>query len=128
MHDHTELEVWREARRIAGDVYRMTARFPDSERFGLSAQMRRAAVTIASNIAEGASRSSGRDFGRYLEIAAGSAAELETQLLIAPDVGLLAGPEVAVEHRAIRRLRARLERLRRSRDMAQTRQPPDSRD
>lgn len=61
--------------------------FPDSEKFGITNQLRRAAVSIPSNIAEGCSRSSNKDFSRFLEIAIGSAYEIETQLLISSDLG-----------------------------------------
>ena len=70
-------------------VYDLTRRFPDDERFGLTAQLRRAAVSIPSNIAEGAGRSgTGRAFSQFLRIASGSASEVETQLQIAQDLQL----------------------------------------
>lgn len=74
---------------FSSKIYQITVKFPESEKYGLVSQMRRAAVSIPSNIAEGASRSSRIEFRRYLEIALGSAYELETQLLISKDLNLL---------------------------------------
>lgn len=84
---HYGLEVWREAMRLVREVYRLTASFPDEERFGLTSQMRRSAVSIPSNIAEGAARGGTQELLRFLRIARGSLAELDTQLLIARDLG-----------------------------------------
>jgi four helix bundle protein len=81
-----DLKVWSEGVQLARAVYRRTAEFPSQERFGLAAQMRRAAVSVPSNIAEGSVRRSRRDFCRFLEIALGSLAEIETQLEIADDM------------------------------------------
>ena len=83
MRDPKTLLVVQEAEALAVDVYRLTADFPQSERFGLCAQMRRAAVSIGSNIAEGCGRRTERDFLQFLYIARGSAAELALQLRIA---------------------------------------------
>jgi four helix bundle protein len=80
---HQRLDVWKDAIDLVEQIYRLTARFPADERFGLTSQMRRAAVAIPSNIAEGASRSSRREYVRYLEIARSSLVEIETQIAIA---------------------------------------------
>jgi len=82
MQDTTKLRVAPHARQLAGAVYRLTAAFPDQERFGLSAQMRRAAVSIPSNIAEGEGRGSDGHLLHALSISYGSLRELETQLLL----------------------------------------------
>ncbi len=74
---------------IVKDIYQATATFPLSETRGLTDQIRRAAVSIPSNIAEGASRSSNQDFARFLEIALGSAFEVDTQIILAYDVGYI---------------------------------------
>jgi four helix bundle protein len=74
-----KLSVWQKSIEFADDVYEVTARFPTDERFGLTNQMRRAAVSISSNIAEGTSRSSNKDYGRFVEIAYGSLMELVSQ-------------------------------------------------
>jgi len=87
--NHTELEVRNISMELAEAIYRTTTKFPTTERFGLSNQMRRAAVSIASNIAEGRGRRSTRDFKRFLDIAYGSLLELETQLSLSKRLGYL---------------------------------------
>lgn len=86
MRDFKELQVWQKAHRFALDVYRHSRGFPADERFGLTDQLRRAAVSIPSNIAEGCGREGEREFARYLSIAAGSASEAEYQILLARDL------------------------------------------
>ena len=81
-----ELDVWRLSMDLAGLVYQLTATFPREERFGLSAQMQRAAVSIPSNIAEGNARQSRRQYAHFISIASGSNAELQTQLQLAVDL------------------------------------------
>ena len=81
--DFKDLIAWRKAMDFVTDLYELTKIFPPEERFGLTAQLRRAAVSIPSNIAEGQSRHSGPDFRHFLYQARGSAAEVQTQLLIA---------------------------------------------
>ncbi|MCY2926725.1 MAG: four helix bundle protein [Planctomycetota bacterium] len=84
-----DLIAWQKAVELAVLVYRLTAEFPAEERFGLAAHARRSAVSIPSNIAEGFSRTSRPDFARFLELALGSANELETQLTLAIRLGFL---------------------------------------
>jgi len=86
---HYGLQVWKDAMRLVREMYRITATFPEDERFGLVSQMRRAAVSIPSNIAEGAARGGRAELVRFLAIARGSLAELDTQLWIARDLGFL---------------------------------------
>ncbi len=86
---HYKLEAWKRAREPVLSVYRITQAFPKEEMFGLAAQLRRAAVSIPSNIAEGAARAGEREFAQFLNIARGSISELETQLLIATDLGYI---------------------------------------
>jgi len=86
---HYKLEAWKRARELVLSVYKLTQAFPKEEMFGLTAQMRRAAVSIPSNIAEGAARAGEREFSQYLNIARGSLSELETQLPVAMDLGYL---------------------------------------
>ncbi len=89
MRGHRDLDVWQKAVDFVSEVYEATRGFPSEEVFGLTSQMRRAAVSIPSNIAEGAARQSAKDFQRFLKVALGSAAELETQILIAKNLGYL---------------------------------------
>lgn len=89
MKSHRDLDVWKRSMSIVCTVYDQTRRFPSEEIYGLTSQMRRAAVSIPSNIAEGAARGSQKDFLRFLSISLGSLAELETQILIAVDLNYL---------------------------------------
>lgn len=84
---HQQLRAWQNAMQLVEAIYRLTASFPESERYGLTSQVRRAAVSVPSNIAEGAARGSTADFIRFLYIARGSLSELETQCLIAQKLG-----------------------------------------
>jgi four helix bundle protein len=95
VQDYRQLTVWHRAIDLAIATYELTATFPDPERFGLSSQMRRASVSISSNIAEGCGRSSRADFARFLEFATGSALELESQLEIGARLGYVNGDSVA---------------------------------
>ena len=88
-----KLEVWQEAVSYANSVYRLTQSFPDAERFGLSSQMRRSAVSISANIAEGASRNTDKDFARFVEISYGSVLENISEAFIARDQGFLKLPD-----------------------------------
>jgi four helix bundle protein len=89
MHNLKELKIWNKAINLAVDVYKATAKFPSDERFGLTSQSRRAAVSIPSNIAEGAGRNSKKEFANFLGIANGSSYELQTQLVISNKLNLL---------------------------------------
>jgi four helix bundle protein len=89
MFNFEKLEVWQKAIDFADLVYNQTRHFPADERFGLTNQMRRAAVSISSNIAEGSSRSSKSDFARFIEIATGSVFETVSQAFIAQRQSLL---------------------------------------
>ena len=86
---HYDLELWKESMRLATDVLRLTSTFPADERFGLSGQLRRSAISVPSNIAEGAARGSRAELRRFLLIARGSLAELDTQMWLAREVGLV---------------------------------------
>jgi four helix bundle protein len=89
MKDFRELKVWQKAHQLALEVYRQSAQLPTDERFGLTAHLRKTAVSIPSNIAEGCGRHGDRELIRFLSIASGSAAELEYQLLLAHDLAYL---------------------------------------
>lgn len=86
---HRKLEVWKVTMELVKSVYQITSAFPAEERYGLSQQMRRAAVSIPSNIAEGAARSSAKEYAHFIAIARGSLAELDTQLRIAEMLGFV---------------------------------------
>src|SRR5438093_54423 len=89
MSDYRELRVWQRAHQLALDVYEVTAAFPKEEMYGLSSQIRRAATSIPANVAEGSGRGGDPELARFLRIAMGSASELECQLILARDLGLL---------------------------------------
>jgi four helix bundle protein len=89
MRPHHKLEVWNKAVELVIDIYRATESFPKEERYGLTSQIRRAAVSVPANIAEGAARFSSREFARCLSNAQGSASDLDTELLIAHRLGYL---------------------------------------
>ena len=86
---HYGLDVWKDSMRLAREIYRVSASFPDSERYGLTAQIRRCAVSVPSNIAEGAGRGGRKEYAHHLRIARGSLMELDTQLWIARDLGFI---------------------------------------
>lgn len=88
---HKNLQVWSKSISFVKDIYLITRAFPKDEMFGLTSQLRRAAVSIPSNIAEGNGRGSKKDLIRFLYIAIGSAAEIETQLIICHEIGLING-------------------------------------
>jgi len=102
-----KLDAWQLAVEFANDVYRATRLFPPDERFGLTSQSRRSAVSVAANIAEGSGRSSRKDFSRFVEIAYGSLMETVTHLAIAAQQGFLDG----TEHGRLREAADRLARV-----------------
>ena len=85
-HKFKELQIWKRSKLFCSKIYEENSKFPESEKFGLTNQLRRASVSIPSNIAEGSSRTSEKDFSRFLQIVIGSAYEIETQLLISFDL------------------------------------------
>jgi len=89
MRDFHDLKVWGKAHRLVLAVYKISANFPQNEIYTLTSQLRRAAISIASNIAEGCGRSSETEFIRFLQIAMGSASEAQYDLLLARDLSLL---------------------------------------
>jgi four helix bundle protein len=98
MGDYRQLAVWQRAQNLALAIYRSTDGFPVRERYGLAAQMRRAAVSVVSNIAEGCGRQGDRELSRFLRIARGSVHELECQLTLSRDLGYLKGELWTVLH------------------------------
>jgi four helix bundle protein len=89
MHKYKDLRIWQLSMVLAEDVYRLTENFPRTEMYGLQSQLRRSAVSVASNIAEGAGRNGPREFNQFVGIASGSLAELDTQLQLATRFGFL---------------------------------------
>jgi four helix bundle protein len=89
MQDFKNLTVWQAARRMTVSTYKLTTNFPHSEEFGLKAQMRRASVSICTNIAEGSGRRGDREFRRFLDIAIGSAFELECEVILSRDLAFI---------------------------------------
>ena len=89
MQSFRNLKVWEKAHAVTLDVYQSTRAFPKEELYGLTSQMRRSSASIGANIAEGCCRHGDKDFGRFVQIAAGSAGELEYHILLVHDLGLL---------------------------------------
>jgi len=117
MQRYRDLEVWKRSHALVLRIYPLTKSFPDDERFGLTSQLRRAAVSVAANIAEGSKRRTNQDFARFLNISEGSLSETDYLLLCAKDLGYL--PESVLEpiaeeideiSRMIYRLRQKVER------------------
>lgn len=102
MRPHENLDLWKKAIEFVVEVYRATEDWPKEEKFGLTAQVRRASVSIPANISEGAARRSNKEFAYFLSNAQGSASEVETELLIAYRLGYLTDTKLL-------RLRSRLD-------------------
>jgi four helix bundle protein len=94
---HKDLVVWKKSIALASKVYAATRRLPRDERFGLTLQLRRAAISIPSNIAEGSARRTRAEFVQYLHIARGSLSEVETQMLVARDQGFVSASDCVFE-------------------------------
>lgn len=92
MHNFKELAIWQKGMNVAMECYKITNQFPKDEQFNLTNQLRRAAVSVPSNISEGSSRKSDKDFNRFLHISLGSLFELETQLILSEKLGYIKGP------------------------------------
>lgn len=88
-HEYEKLKIWQNSRILAKTIYEITAEFPENERFVLVSQLRRSAISIASNIAEGSGYNSNKQFTRYLNMSIGSLCEIETQLIISKDLKLI---------------------------------------
>ena len=95
IRDYRDLIVWQQSRRLVKTVYEATRHFPKEELFGLTQQVRRAAVSVPSNIAEGYGRGSRKEYIRFLYTARGSLYEVQTQLVLAEDLGYLSDEQVA---------------------------------
>jgi four helix bundle protein len=111
MGDYKQLTVWQKASALTTGIYAVTARFPRSELFGLVSQMRRAASSVDSNIAEGCGRKGDGDLRRSLQIARGSIAELENQLITCRNVGYLDPAEWATWNAKAQEINRMLNRM-----------------
>jgi four helix bundle protein len=89
MHNFRNLHIWQKSRLLVSEVYKITESFPKKETWGLISQVRRASISISSNIAEGSGKSSNKDFTRFLEMALSSCFEVETQLILSFDLGYI---------------------------------------
>ncbi len=112
MRDFRKYDVWNDGIDFAVELYHQTNSFPSEEKFGLSSQLRRAVVSIPSNIAEGCSRSSEAEFGRFIEFSIGSSFEIETQLTIANRLNYLDSDKFCASLETVQSLAKRLNALR----------------
>ncbi|MCG8408551.1 MAG: four helix bundle protein [Phycisphaerales bacterium] len=126
LKSHKELDVWQKAFELCKDIYRLSSRFPADERFGLIAQTRRCAVSVPSNIAEGYNRGATRDYIRFLWISNGSLAELDTQLLLASELGYAPSAECEPVFDNIARIERMLRAMIRSLEAKSTKSPSAS--
>ncbi len=104
MHNYHELKIWQEGRNLVKKVYSASANFPQEEIYGLTSQIRRAAISIPSNIAEGTGRTSDKEFKKFLDYAIGSLFELETQMILANDLNFLPAEDFETIHQDIKSL------------------------
>ena len=114
MKSHKDLNVWKGSVDMVTEIYQITKIFPKEEAFGLTNQIRRSAVSIPSNISEGAARNQTKEFIRFLHISLGSLAELETQLLISKNLGYLKSESYLTINGKLNEIRAQLAGLIRS--------------
>ncbi len=112
MRNFRNYEIWKLAIELGTSIYQLSALLPDDERFGFKSQLKRAVVSISSNIAEGCSRSSEKEFKRFIEISLGSAFEIESQLILAQKIGLLEEKQLESTYSEIQLLQKKLNALR----------------
>ncbi len=114
MRDFKKIQVWQKAHQMTLEIYRITASFPKDEQFGLVSQMRRAAASIPTNIAEGAGRDTQKEFARFIHIASGSASETEYHLFLAHDLGYIPPEEYTTLNEKITEIKKDALQLRQS--------------
>ena len=112
LYSFEKLEVWQLARKFTKEIYRISSIFPDEEKFWLTSQIRRAVISVSSNIAEGSSRRSGIEQARYTEIAYGSLLEVLNQLILAGDLNFIPEKEIKIQRPVIEELVNKLYKLR----------------
>ncbi len=103
MKTHKDLDIWKLAIELVVKIYRNTKNFPKEEMYGLTSQLRRASISVASNIAEGAARQSKEEFVRFVYYSLGSLSEIETQLIIANKIGYTKDEEYINDIKVLRR-------------------------
>jgi len=108
MRTHKELDVWKDSIDFVVKVYEITKRYPQTETYGLTSQIRRAAVSVPANISEGAGRLKTKEYMRFLRISQGSLSELETLFLISSKLGFLDKTEAEVVHGTMSKIRSQL--------------------
>jgi four helix bundle protein len=111
VQNYKELDVWKKSVALTTELYKLTSRFPDTERYGLTSQIRRATTSIAANIAEGWGRGSTREYIQFLTVARGSLMELETHLIVACNLHLLSPDALGAVSKQIEGIGKMLNRL-----------------
>ena len=111
LYSFEKLDVWNLSRKLTKDIYRISRIFPDDEKFGLISQIRRAAISVSSNIAEGSSRKSGKEQARYTEIAYGSLLEILSQLIAANDLEFITEDIIIAQRPLIEEIGNKLNKL-----------------
>jgi len=111
MRDFRKLEIWKESISLVNQVYKLVDQLPENEKYGLRSQICRAVVSIPANIAEGCSRSSENEFKRFLEIAIGSAFELETHLIIILEIGICSDEKIRDTVQKVNQLQLKINAL-----------------
>ncbi len=111
LKNYKDLKVWQKSYELCLKIYRITAKFPNEEKYGLTSQIRRSAVSIPSNIAEGYGRKTTADYIRMLYISYGSVCELETQILLAGDLGFIEKGELSTAIKGIAEIERMLKAL-----------------
>ncbi len=111
MKTHKDLDVWKNGMELVVTIYELTKSFPKDELYGIVSQMRRAAISIPSNIAEGAGRNHDKEFQQFLYIALGSVAELETQMLLSERLGYVSNPDLEMPTNLIILIRSQISGL-----------------
>ncbi len=127
MGDFRKLEVWQKTQKLVSSVYRLTGTFPVAERYGLSSQMRRAAVSVSANLAEGCGRMGDTELRRFVRISLGSLSELECELLLANDLQFLESDIAVPVVGQIHSIRGMLQNLHRALSSKPTKCPPPTR-
>ena len=111
MRNFREYTIWKDSIALVKLIYQYTKLFPKEEMYGLSSQIQRASISISSNIAEGASRRSEKDFARFLEIALGSAFEVETQLIIAHELDFIDSDDFEIVRSNLEKIQKQINQL-----------------